>query len=822
MKLRALELEQFRKFDRPIRIAGMDDGLNLVVGPNEMGKSTLFAALQAVLLERHRSQAQAVRSFQPAGHDGASPRIALQLEVDGQPYRIEKRFLRRPSAELALPDGRHLHGEAAEEALDALLGGGGGGPRSAPEVLGIWSLLWVGQGQSFVLPEIALGARATLQSVLDAEVGEVLGEDHGSALITELDAALHELIYRRGQPKGRYREAAEGYAELEREIGRLEQERTELEHDLTALDEAQVEYERLRADQRAGDVEQELAELAARRDQLKVRHAEVREAEAALATVGHGLAQVQAEQGRRQALREALAAAGRESEQASMAEAELTGAAGDTERLADDQAGRIERLQATLDAAENHQRSLQRLAQAIRQRDDGRAALRAAATELRFELEPEALERVRVEGRPLGETSRSLRIVDPLEIEIADVGRIQVRPVVADRRRLQSSLKDAERRIARELEVLGLRPAHPKARQLEFELAADMPLAGKAAGLRSDPADPPCWPEAAAVETARAEAERQIDGLVAQLRPARRELDLAVAARHEKRAAHAQAVDRRAEAERRLAQLRTELAEAERSAPDTELGARSAALYGELAVAEARLRQLHEQAPEESVETLEQRVAELRQGMEGRAAALRERELTMERLRARIQALAGGGLDERLAVARRRFDELERECAKYRGEVEALELLLRVLRDAERGARERYVGPLLRRIRPYLAALFPGADLELDEAFHITAVARSGGPEAFERLSDGTREQIAILTRLAFAELLADQGRPAVVVLDDALVFSDDQRIEQMFEILVRAAEKLQIIVLTCRERVFRNLPARRLRLEQVQAAGVH
>jgi uncharacterized protein YhaN len=235
-----------------------------------------------------------------------------------------------------------------------------------------------------------------------------------------------------------------------------------------------------------------------------------------------------------------------------------------------------------------------------------------------------------------------------------------------------------------------------------------------------------------------------------------------------------------------------------------------------------RLRQLHEQAPEESLESLEQRIAELRRAREGRAAALRERELTIERLRARIQALAGGGLDERLAIARRRFDELERECAKYQGEVEALELLLRVLRDAERDAKERYVGPLVRRIRPYLEALFPGADLELDESLRITAVARSGRPEPFERLSDGTREQMAILTRLAFAELLADHGRPAVVVLDDALVFSDDRRIEQMFEILVRAAEKLQIIVLTCRERVFRDLPARRLRLEQVQAAGVH
>ena len=162
----------------------------------------------------------------------------------------------------------------------------------------------------------------------------------------------------------------------------------------------------------------------------------------------------------------------------------------------------MERLQATLDAAENQQRALQRLAQAIRQRDDGRAALRAVASEVRLELEPQAWGRVRVDGRALDATSRWLRIVEPLDIEIADVGRIQVRPVIADHRRLQASVKDAERRIARELEVLGLRPPDPKARQLEFELAADVPLAGAATGLQPEAAEPPCWPEAAAVDTA--------------------------------------------------------------------------------------------------------------------------------------------------------------------------------------------------------------------------------------------------------------------------------------------------------------------------------
>ena len=121
-------------------------------------------------------------------------------------------------------------------------------------------------------------------------------------------------------------------------------------------------------------------------------------------------------------------------------------------------------------------------------------------------------------------------------------------------------------------------------------------------------------------------------------------------------------------------------------------------------------------------------------------------------------------------------------------EVEALELLLRVLRDAERAAKERYVGPLVRRrTAPTWMRCFPApTSRSTGVPYHRHRAA--GGAEPFERLSDGTREQIAVLARLAFAELLADQGRPAVVVLDDALAFSDDQRIEQMFDILVRAA----------------------------------
>jgi energy-coupling factor transporter ATP-binding protein EcfA2 len=813
MKLVALELEQFRKFDRRVRVVGIADGLNLLVGPNEMGKSTLFAALQAVLFERHRSQAQTVRSFQPTGHEGAAPEVALEFTLGGAPYRIEKRFLRRPSAELRLPDRRRLHGEPAEEELERLLGGG------AKAGQGIRALLWIGQGASFAPPELSADARGALQTALDLEVGAVLAGDQGAALITAVERALQELVYKAGSPRGRFKEADEQRQAAQIAVAELVARHAELERDLDALEDLGSELERLRAEDRAGCQKSELAALTAQRERRTLYDAELREAEAVLQAARHEHAQTASELARRVQLRRAQAAADAERAAATAEAAAATAAAAAAGEAAAAAQAKVERLQAALDHAEGQWRGLQRLVEAIRQRDAGLAALRAAASEVEVELEPSALEWVSVGGERLARPQRVLRIVDPLEIEIVGIGRIRVRPVIPDRRRLQSSIRDAERRIGRELDGLGLRPAAAR-HQLELALTTEQPLAGRPANLASAAGAAPVWPETAMVEAANTESTRQIDALAAQLRPARRECEELVEARHRTAAAHGQAAARLTQAERHLAQLQAELAGAELAAEEAALAEQAGAQQRALAVAEHRLQQLQEHTPAPALAALDQRIAELNAARERRAGLLRDREIALARTRERVQVLAGGGLDERLAGARRRLEELERECAGYRREAEALALLLRVLHEAERTAKERYASPVLERLRPYLSALFPGADLSLDEGLRITAVARAGTVEPLEGLSAGTREQIAVLTRLAFAELLADQNLPATVVLDDALVFSDDRRIEQMFGVLTQAAARFQIIVLTCRERLFEGLAARRLRLEEVVAAA--
>ena len=158
----------------------------------------------------------------------------------------------------------------------------------------------------------------------------------------------------------------------------------------------------------------------------------------------------------------------------------------------------------------------------------------------------------------------------------------------------------------------------------------------------------------------------------------------------------------------------------------------------------------------------------------------------------------------------------ERDASAF--DAETLRLLLDCLTEAERQTRERYLAPITRRISPYLAGLFPGATIVCDDDLRITSLSRDGQmAQSFDRLSDGTQEQIAVLARLAFAELLLDQGKPAMVILDDALAYSDDERMERMFDTLIAAARRMQILVLTCRENLYARSGGHQLRLEAMR-----
>ena len=146
-------------------------------------------------------------------------------------------------------------------------------------------------------------------------------------------------------------------------------------------------------------------------------------------------------------------------------------------------------------------------------------------------------------------------------------------------------------------------------------------------------------------------------------------------------------------------------------------------------------------------------------------------------------------------------------------EAETLSLLRSVLADASREATKLYLGPVTDRVSPYVQRLLPGASLEMSDSMIAGGISRGGRVEPADLLSRGTQEQLAVLTRIAFADLLLEKGQPVSLILDDALVYSDDSRLETMTDIIAEVATRMQVIVLTCRKRAFMHLDANRLSL---------
>jgi predicted ATP-dependent endonuclease of OLD family len=55
MKIRSVEATNFRKFVGTVRVNGIGDGINVLVGHNEMGKSTLMEAINGVVFEKAKA-----------------------------------------------------------------------------------------------------------------------------------------------------------------------------------------------------------------------------------------------------------------------------------------------------------------------------------------------------------------------------------------------------------------------------------------------------------------------------------------------------------------------------------------------------------------------------------------------------------------------------------------------------------------------------------------------------------------------------------------------------------------------------------------------
>jgi energy-coupling factor transporter ATP-binding protein EcfA2 len=888
MRIQALAVEDFRCLGRQA-VVDLAPGLNVLVGRNEAGKSTLFLALRAALFVR--AGATQGQGFRPHGL-AVEPCVRLTFQLEGRDYTLEKRFGTSGHTELAAADGRLWRGPEAEEALAVLLGYRlPRRPGDAAAALGAMGLLWVAQGEVLGgagdgLPVPQDEARDRILGVLRQEAAAAYAGG-GEALARQARERTQHYWGQKGCPVGEFRKALDRAETIQHALSRILAERASAAALAAQLATAEAAWAEIDTPTREAELTQRLAaaeaalataqgaEQARAAAQARLAAVEGAERLARLAWEARQTAMTTADQ-RAEAAQAAAARATQAREAAAAAAARHSALQGEVA----DWAARRARMAVALARREAATRLTGLQARSARdgeRRRRAEALAAALATPLAPTLAPERLARLRdlhQQQGILAERARALAtrldfdllpgqgiavagqprqgqgtewLAGETEIGLPGLGTLRIRPggeasegLVAERaavtaeweallvasgvtglpeaeaRCLAGQQAAAERQSWRvELQALapdGLAALAAEHQRLGAETAA---LAAQcvAGGEDRVPAAgaPPAPPEEetlADLDGQGAGLEARLQALAAEMRMAREaaagaeaEVGALARAREEVDAALAAARLLRPD----LDLQRAFLAEAERAR-----AAQAESRAHGMAPAVAEELAAGEPAPMTQCAAT---FAQARAVLAGFAAERAARREQVAHLRGELAGRGQGRLAEEEARVAEGLAAAQRAAAAEQRQAAAWRLLDQLFTAAREQAATAWTAPMAARLRPYLEELFAGeVSPEVADDLGLRLLTRAGRAEDPAGLSRGTREQIAILTRLAYADLLAAAGRPVSVWLDDALVYADDERRERMMGILAAAAARYQIVLLTCQGREYAAGPGTRHR----------
>lgn len=850
-----------------IEVSGLKPGLNVIAEHNERGKSSLLAALETVLFLPHTSWKGDAKRLQRG--DGA-PTGEVDFTHDGRAYRLVKQFVKsRHAALIDLSTGETVASKReAEERLGDMLG-------LNSTARGPSGLLWVRQGDSMEQAE----DDGQVASRLESELSTLVGGERARAYLDRTETELYAILTATGRSKtgGPLAVAEDALAttDTQLEAARTAQSATrQMGLDLARVRE-QITTTEAQSDAAAEDAQ--LKDARAALDQARIARSERDRHHEQLARLHAETERADAKLATHMSARKALDDAQTELASITASLAPLTTRKTATQaRLADlsEQLQTLDDRRATLAKLDAYRATRDRLAdgnaalQAVTanlealDRDRDRRTDAVAARDALPHIDRDTLAQMEVLARTVDQTRTALTQVDatfiidfapdivatvgdtviangPVRLDattaltIQGVGTLHLAAPEAET--LRATVAQTQDDLDALFETCGVASPEEAATALRDrkDRTDDIALIDRQIDLIApDGRD--------AMIDARERLQDETDRLAAKLDAGSIDIDDATLAeidpvaletqlaevRGEQRAAQATL----GEVERELATLQERLSGRRReiaSAPDTVSPAARDATYGALAAAAASLAAQvdtaktalsHSQA--QSVDDpalIEARIARL-------SDVARTRTETLSRLRMEAAELAARRResfeqrdpDAEVARLSERSAHLLEMATEHRKRASALTLLRDTLKDSQRSLQDQYTDPVRQKLLPLLRGVIDGADIELSETLGAQGLMREGQDDRLEQLSGGTQEQIAILTRLAFAQLLAESGHPCPVILDDALVYADDQRRGRMFDVIrmvTSGADPLQLLYLSCHEANANELGGHRLSL---------
>lgn len=858
MKLHRLVLTHYRGIAHR-EIEFPDHGVVVVYGANEIGKSSMIEALDLLLESKDRSNKKDVKQVKPANADVGSE---ITAEISSGPYRFvyRKRFHKKCETELTVlaPRREQLTGDEAHERVRAMLAETvdtelwraqrvlQAASTMAVDLSGCDALsraLDVAASQS--VGDVALsGTEPLLIERIDAEYGRYFtgtGRPTG-----EWSAARSRLA----DAKAAVAECAQAMAEVDDRVQR-HAEVTRLSAELARQSEiigprlaaARAAADRVKALTDAVREAKLIAAAAAATSTASTtahtgRLALIDEIDARAAAIAALVAQAEDAVGQQAAAtREAAACDAAAHEAAALlaaAQERTENARRALDRIAErEEADRLTARLAKIDGIERdldpicHELSgialtdemLRRIEQAAAAADRAGDQLEMISAVVEFTAVAD-IELVVGDQRVALQAGRSWSITatGPTDVEVAGVLTTRVTPG-ATALDVQAKYVAVQQELSAALQAAGVadvataRSVHERRRELRStrdRLTATLSgLCGEEnanqlrARLEQLQADQPAEPDLFATDTASARAEREAAESARAAAQAecenRRQLATAATRRLAETTTRAavlgnDAATQRAELDAAVTRLAAERA----SSSDEALAARAEAQRQAAHTAELRVAELEQTLAAAQPDTIAAELAEAQQVAE----TLRERrdaaDATLNEISIELAVLRSEGRKGRLDAAETELEHATSQHTRVGDRARAAQLLRSVMCRHRDDTRKRYVEPYRAELQRLGRPVFgPTFEIDVDSDLRILNRTLGGVTVPYESLSGGAKEQLGILARLAGAALVAKEDTVPVVV-DDALGFTDPDRLAKMGEVFDSVGAHGQVIVLTC------------------------
>jgi DNA repair exonuclease SbcCD ATPase subunit len=859
MRLHKLTLRHWRGITH--REIHFDDGVTLLEGPNEIGKSSIIEAIQLLFSELDSSNKKQVKSVQPAGQDVGSE-VSVEFSVAGHRVIYAKTYNKNRSTTAHISGTKNLQetGRSAHEWVANLL--------SEQVDMDLWQTLLVDQGEQ--INQIKLSSSVSLAQALDSVAGATDTSSHEDETLISAAQREYERYYTLKTGRIKYTELVNTTEQVKARLAELTGSMHQLEQDQQQQKTIAQEVERLRI---------ALPQMRQAEQAESERWQKLQEKTAALTTKKQSLAEIDNQLSRtldtiqsRAALVTQIQEQQKASEQFSQEIETLQQHLQQESKTLDTLNSGLARLQdeekelrglekltgADLNYLEKeiqltqHRKTLSQIESIEQELTENLAAIsdipvdaQALATYVQLE-QALAVAQARAEvastnltftaKKPLPliiddqttnlsagqehklSTSRTLHIKLPdlLDIEVSppesttdlaqqhqqaksQLQALQTELGVSD---LQSATALARQRSDREAEVQQLKSQQRKILQdLHIsELEQQIKLLTKTCTQYiRDRAETPSMPaDTRAAAENLLHIEHKLARLQTQIEQATKDYKTQAAAAASARQTMESKTAQNLAAKAATDALRQSLEEQRQKRTDaslTDLKQEQQTIAADLRL---ELDAISAELAQQNVEAQKMLLENAAASADRTAAELRQQEQALAILNDRLEIARANGLHESIAKTQTQLLQLQQDLTATQRRAEAAQKLWVTLNHHRDAARQAYLQPLKQHIEALGKLVFgPTFEIEIAQDWSITHRTLGGITLAFDDLSIGAKEQLAILMRLAAAQLVArHSGIP--LFIDDALGFSDPQKLNTMGAAIAAAGRTCQIIILTC------------------------